>query len=524
MRIVPLIAVALSAAAAEPFSFMAQYRAPDASAADGYGVVQERVEWAPEQTAVIVCDMWDRHWCVGATRRVGEMAPRMNQVLQSAREAGALIIHAPSGVTDFYADTPQRLRAEIAPHADMPNPDSWKSLDLAAEPPLPIDDSDGGCNCLPQCPEVNKSVWTRQHPALSIGPDDVISDSGQEIYNVLEAEGRDNVIIMGVHTNMCVLGRPFSIRAQVQNGKNVVLMRDLTDTMYNARMAPYVDHFRGTDLVLEHIEKYWCPTLTSSAFIAGPPFSFAEDARVHAVFLLHEDEYETEDTVPDFAEVELAGRLGWKCTYLTSDRLHSIPGTAALADADLMFVSVRRQVLDESEFAPIRDYVASGKPIVGIRTASHAFASRKGRGPDSDGVEWPEFDGEFLGGNYHGHTDNKAPDTPRTMVWNVASAAGHPILEGMPEGPWQTTSWLYLNAPVAPSARVLMMGSVGNDQAAHPVTWTNTGKHGNRVFYTSLGHQDDFNDPRFRQLLLNGILWATGESTSGSTDKPTGNE
>jgi type 1 glutamine amidotransferase len=180
-----------------------------------------------------------------------------------------------------------------------------------------------------------------------------------------------------------------------------------------------------------------------------------------------------------------------------------------LADADLLFVSVRRQVLPPEEFQPIRDYVESGKPIVGVRTASHAFATRSGRDAESDGVQWPEFDAEILGGNYHGHTDNKG-GTPPTLVWPVAK---HPVLEGVEAGPWITTSWLYLTAPLAPNARVLMLGYVDGEGNAQPVTWTNTGAYGNRVFYTSLGHPDDFADPRFRRLLLNGILWAAGEPT-----------
>ena len=234
----------------------------------------KRVTWDLEKTAIIVCDMWDKHWCAGATERVAELAPVMDEVLRNARQGGALIIHAPSGTVNYYADTPQREKAINAPKAEMPTPEGWRHLDAAREPELPIDDSDGGCACEPPCPQVHKRVWTRQIETLSIGEDDVISDSGQEIYNVLKAEGRENVIMMGVHTNMCVLGRPFSIRAQINNGFNVALMRDLTDSMYNPRMAPYVDHHRGTGLVIEHIERYWCPTLTSGAFTGKEPFKF----------------------------------------------------------------------------------------------------------------------------------------------------------------------------------------------------------------------------------------------------------
>ena len=103
--------------------------------------------------------------------------------------------------------------------------------------------------------------FSKQHPAIDIIGYDGISDSGEEIYNFMVAEGIENVVLMGVHTNMCVLGRPFGIRQMVKLGKSVVLARDLTDAMYDPRQPPYVSHARGTELVIEHIEKYWCPTI-----------------------------------------------------------------------------------------------------------------------------------------------------------------------------------------------------------------------------------------------------------------------
>ena len=95
----------------------------------------------------------------------------------------------------------------------------------------------------------------------------------------MKERGIRNVLVLGVHENMCVLGRPFSIRQMVMQGMNVLLVRDLTDTMYNPKMKPYVDHFTGTDLVCEHIEKYWCPTITSDQVLGGKPFRFAKDQR-----------------------------------------------------------------------------------------------------------------------------------------------------------------------------------------------------------------------------------------------------
>ena len=68
---------------------------------------------------------------------------------------------------------------------------------------------------------------------------------------------------MGVHTNMCVLNRSFGIKAMTRRGVDVMLCRDLTDAMYDPAKPPYVSHDEGTRLVVEYIEKFWCPTITS---------------------------------------------------------------------------------------------------------------------------------------------------------------------------------------------------------------------------------------------------------------------
>ena len=105
---------------------------------------------------------------------------------------------------------------------------------------------------------------------------DAITDSAEAFY-LMRQRGLTNVLVMGVHENMCVLGRPFAIRQMVAQGQNVLLMRDMTDTMYNPRSWPHVDHFTGTDLVIEHVEKHWCPSFTSTDLTGKKPFRFAED-------------------------------------------------------------------------------------------------------------------------------------------------------------------------------------------------------------------------------------------------------
>jgi nicotinamidase-related amidase len=232
----------------------------------------EQVQWQAAETAIIICDMWDDHYCQSAAQRVGVMAPRMNAVITAARNHGVQIIHAPSGCMDVYADTPHRRRMIAAPAAEPPTPiGKWCYLDPDVEAPLPIDDQTEPCDD----PVVGERVrrYSRQHVALDICGYDGVSDNGQEIFNLCRHLGIKNIVLMGVHTNMCVLGRPFGIRQQVKSGFNVALCRDLTDAMYDPRQPPYVSHTRGTELVIEHIEKYWCGSIESGDLCTVQPDS-----------------------------------------------------------------------------------------------------------------------------------------------------------------------------------------------------------------------------------------------------------
>ncbi len=256
-------------------------RVETAAGSGSFQVADRPADWQAEKTAVIVCDMWAKHWCAGACRRGAEMAPRMNQLLQEARKRGMFVIHAPSGAMDLYKDHPARKRAQAAPKAaNLPKgiADWCTQIEAEKKGKYPVDQADGGCDDQPPCDSKSK-MDLHQTAVLEICDEDALSDSGVEIWNLLQQRGIANVMLLGVHTNMCVLGRPFGLRNMARSGKNVVLVRDLTDTMYNPRAWPYVSHFRGTELIVEHIEKYVCPTITSNQLLGGKPFRFAGDAK-----------------------------------------------------------------------------------------------------------------------------------------------------------------------------------------------------------------------------------------------------
>ena len=247
---------------------------------DGEKVLQEPLTLEASKTCLVICDMWDRHWCKSATRRVGELGPHINDVANALRAKGAQIIHCPSDTMNYYKDHPGRKLAQAAPKVATTVPlQNWCNLQTDRESKLPIDDSDGGCPDEPQCKQ--GKAWSHQIDSIQIKDGDAITDSAEAFY-LMKQKGIKNVLVCGVHENMCVLGRPFSIRQMVRQGQTVLLVRDLTDTMYNPRKAPYVDHFTGTDLMTAHIEKYWCPSITSDQVADGAPFKFSEDHRSQA--------------------------------------------------------------------------------------------------------------------------------------------------------------------------------------------------------------------------------------------------
>jgi type 1 glutamine amidotransferase/nicotinamidase-related amidase len=493
---------------------------------DAWKLKQTEEKWAPEQTAIIVCDMWDAHHCLNAVRREAELAPRMQEVLQNARERGVLIIHAPSDCMKSYEDHPARKRAQGHPAAaNLPQDIATWCRQIPAEEggKYPIDQTDGGEDDdlaeheqwqrqLAAAGRNPKLPWKGQIDVLKIdGQRDYISDKGVEIWNLLEAKGVKNVILMGVHTNMCVLGRPFGLRQMAKNGKNVVLMRDLTDTMYNPQRAPFVHHHGGTALIVEHIEKFVCPTITSVDFLGGQPFQYSDQAK-HIVMLIGDDEYKTEVSLPAFADSELKP-LGLNVTIVHADSQdkNQFPGMAeAVKSADLVLVSVRRRTPPKEQLDALRAHVAAGKPLVGLRTASHAWAVRNEKdipALEKQGLSvWQDFDPAVLGGSYKGHFGVG----PKSVLSLPEGSAAHPILRGVKLEDFVGHGSLYKNTPLVSGTTPLLLGTIPNTPT-ESVAWTNlAGEKKARVFYTSLGHIDDFQQPAFRKLLQNGVLWSLG--------------
>jgi len=248
-----------------------------------------------------------------------------------------------------------------------------------------------------------------------------------------------------------------------------------------------------------------CVTLASLA-PAVTALAQAEPAKKKLVMLIAEDEYQTARTLPafaaehlqkDFEVVVLEGAGGLDNT--TFDRL------SELDRADVLLISVRRRPLPPEQLAVIRRYVEAGKPVVGIRTASHPFSPASGRTLPAGYAQWATWDADVIGGNYSNHYGHG----PVLRV--TAAKADHPLLDGV-QLPFNSESWLYRNTPLRPGTDAVLNGTIP-DQPSEPLAWTYQRPGGGKTFYVALGLPSDFAKPAFTTLLRNGIYWAAGLPT-----------
>jgi type 1 glutamine amidotransferase/nicotinamidase-related amidase len=461
------------------------------------GTISQKTEaWKLSETAIIICDMWDKHWCPEATTRVAELAPVMNKVLTIARNKGVKIVHAPSDCMAYYSNYPGRKEAQKYNDPSV----SINSGNLPSESGAiwPVDQSDEGCEC-DGCG--GYTAWKKQIDALTITDDDLISDNGKEIGSYFKAKGIKNVILVGVHTNICVVNRSFGMRAmkRLEFIDKLVLMRDMTDLMYNDRSWPYINRFAGLDLMIKYIETYISQSIVSTDFTGAKQFHFKDDTRKRLAFLIAEDEFMADQTLPEFAN-ELTLNKNIHCDFAlglpsaTDAERHNIENLQALEDADLAVVFVRRRALEQEKMNKIKAYVESGRPILCLRTTSHAFDANE---EVAGKVQWPEFDKEILGGNYQGQYDEQTSKTNVSIP--TSPAVPNPIINGV--NAFESDGKLYKNKPLNSSEALVCLEGSNGQNISEPVFWINNCN----VIYTSLGHQNDWKLTDFRKLMFNAV-------------------
>ncbi len=256
------------------------------------------------------------------------------------------------------------------------------------------------------------------------------------------------------------------------------------------------------------------------------------------VLIAGDEEYRSEEAMPMLGKL-LSVRHGFECVVLFSidaetgaidpEEQTNIPGLEALGDADLMVIATRFRELPDEQMKHIVDYVESGRPIVGLRTATHAFSYQ--RNPDSPYAHWSfrseswpgGFGQQVLGDTWINHHGRHGQESTRGVV--APGVGDHPILRGV-DDVWGPTD-VYGLRNLGDDANVLLLGAVlagmssddppvegeKNDPMV-PIAWTRsyTGAGGQtaRVFTTTMGASTDFESEGLRRLLVNAVYWGLG--------------
>jgi len=255
----------------------------------------------------------------------------------------------------------------------------------------------------------------------------------------------------------------------------------------------------------------------------------------HIVFVTGDEEYRSEDSMPQLAKI-LAVHHGFKCTVLFAvnketgeidpQTVDNIPGLEALKKADLMVMFLRFRELPDEQMKLIIDYTDSGKPIIGLRTATHAFNYNKHK--DSPYAKYSFRNKEFKGGygrqvfgetwiNHYGHHQR---ESTRGLI--AKGMEKHPIVKGCEDiwGPSDVYGITTLHGDCKPLIMGQVLEGMNPKDKPHqtkklvPVAWTKTytGTKGkaSRVFTTTMGHGGDLKSEGFRRLLVNACYWAMG--------------
>lgn len=235
--------------------------------------------------------------------------------------------------------------------------------------------------------------------------------------------------------------------------------------------------------------------------------SMASASNIVIMVVADPNNYEAPRTMRDFAEKQLRP-LGHHITIIEGDRPqpHHFAGLVqALKEADLLVLFSRRRFPPKDQMAAIRAHLAAGKPLLGIRTANHAFIPKPKEVVDPSLVPWPEFTDEVLGAPNTGYETKGLPYT----VSIAPSAENSPLLAGVNPANIRGAQSLYKVLPLAADVTALLIGTAKTDTSPPmPVAWTRSyGPRKARIFYTSLGAPEDMEIPDVRTLLVNAVNW-----------------
>lgn len=219
------------------------------------------------------------------------------------------------------------------------------------------------------------------------------------------------------------------------------------------------------------------------------------------------DNYDAVNSMNAFAANELRPQ-GHRVTVVVGDKpmKHHFEGlVAALKDADLLILFSRRRFLPQEQMDAVRAHLNAGKPLLGIRTANHAFIPRPKDTVEAGLTIWPEFTHDVLGGENAGYETKGLPYTVSAI-----DGIKTPLLEGVNVANIRGQQSLYKVLPLAADATPILIGTAGAGATTppQPVAWTRSyGPNKARIFYTSLGAPEDMRIADVRRLLVNAVKW-----------------
>ena len=256
----------------------------------------------------------------------------------------------------------------------------------------------------------------------------------------------------------------------------------------------------------------------------------------HIVLVSGDEEYRSEEALAQLGKI-LAVHHGFKCTVLFAVdpetglinpvNRSNIPGLEALKTADLMIIATRFRDLPDEQMKHIVDYIEAGKPVIGMRTATHAFNIAKGKTYEKytwtyGGDDYKKgFGKQVLGETWVSHHGHHGHESTRGLV--AEGAKDHPITRGIADGDiWGPTDVYTVNLPLPGDSKPIIMGQVlvgmnpddkplegKKNDPMMPVAWTKTYK-GGRVFTTTMGAATDLASEGMRRLLVNAAFWCVG--------------
>lgn len=240
---------------------------------------------------------------------------------------------------------------------------------------------------------------------------------------------------------------------------------------------------------------------------------FARSAHIVCLTVEEPNNYDAVNACRGFAEREWKA-LGHRVTIIEGN--HELPTNfegfvEAMKSADLLVVFVRRATPPREQLDAIRAHLAAGKPLLGIRTANHAFVPPANR-PVSDPAlsTWPDFVPDVLGCDNTGY---ETKGLPYAVSLHPQAPAESSLLEGVDPAAILGHVSMYRVLPLAPDATPLLLGKAKDIEPAQPLAWTRLyGPKKARVFYTSLGAPEDVIQPALRRLITNAVSWTLGKN------------